>query len=49
MSYNERVLQIIFIACLSGMVESHDDQWGIRWSLRETQKFWDVVEEIILL
>ena len=49
MSYTQRVIQVFFIACLSGMVEAHDDQWGIRWSLRETQQFWDSVEELVIL
>jgi len=44
MSYNEKVLQVFFIACLSGLVEAHDGLWGIRWSLKETQKFWDIIE-----
>jgi len=38
------MLQVLLIACCSGLVEAHDGLWGIRWSLRETQKFWDIIE-----
>ena len=45
MSYNKRILQVAMIACLSGMVEGHDDMWGIRNGLRNAQKFWEYVDE----
>lgn len=45
MSYNKRILQVFMIACLSGMVEGHDDVWGIRNGLRNAQKFWEYVDE----
>jgi len=49
MSYNQRMLQVLLIAACSGLVEAHDGLWGIRWSLRETQIFWNNVEELVIL
>jgi hypothetical protein len=28
------------LACLSGLVENDNNLWGILWSLRRTEEFW---------
>ena len=44
MTYTQRVLQILLLACLTGLVVSEDDYIGVRYSMRIRSEFWESLE-----